>query len=198
MENNKEKPIPIFTQWLNKLKKLSILAGTWAVIFATITILGFKIGFEYDDGLVFSTPAFRQTRGIEEYPDKKDYWNFLNRSYRLERIKLVPFMTAWLFKAFGFKIHVICMRSPIGADSLVHSWKPLITEFVFVNDNMEKYKVLERKCFTIYFADSDADIIQAKKSNTTALRIKRNRKSRNKTDYSPGKFNEFTIPLSEF
>ena len=198
MEDNKEKPVPVLTRWINKLKKLSILAGTWAVIFATITILNFKIGFEYDDGLVFSTPAFRQTRGIEEYPDKKDYWNFLNRSYKLERIKLVPFMTAWLFKAFGFKIHVICMRTPLGSDSLIHSWKPLVTEFIFVSDKMEKHRVLEKKNFIVYFAGSDADIIQAKKANTTTLRIKRNRKSINKTDYTPGKFNEVTVPLSEF
>ena len=75
MEEKKEKPAPVLTVWIGKLKKLSILAGTWAVIFATITILGFKIGFEYDDVIVFSTPAFQQTRDIETYSDKKDYWN---------------------------------------------------------------------------------------------------------------------------
>ncbi|MCK4936192.1 MAG: hypothetical protein KAR84_05005 [Elusimicrobiales bacterium] len=202
MEENTEKPIkkpvPILTLWMDKLKKLSILVGTWAVIFAVITILGFKIGFEYDDGLVFSTPAFKQAQKPSVSGNQNDYWNFLNRSYKLERSKLIPLTAAWMFKAFGFDIYIICMREDIGSDSIKHSWKPLITKFIFVENNLKKHKTLEKENFLLYFAGSDADIIQAKKADTTVIRIKRSSKSTNKTTYTPGKFNEFILPLSEF
>ncbi|MBU2530211.1 MAG: hypothetical protein KKD35_04140 [Elusimicrobia bacterium] len=202
MEENTEKSIPthptFLSLWIDKLKKLSLLAGTWAVIFSVITILGFKIGFEYDDGLVFSTPAFNQVQKTSISNDQRDYWNFLNRSYKLERAKLIPFLSAWLFKTFGFDIYVVCMREDIGSDSLKYSWKPLVNKFIFAENDLKKYKVLEKEGFILYFANSDADIIQAKQSNTTTIRIKRSSKSTNKTAYTPGKFNEFTLPLSEF
>ncbi len=231
-ENPIIKPLPLLQRWINKLRNLAILAGTWAVLFSVITIIGFKIGFEYDDGLVFSTPAFNQASGglpmamplvpcaqipLESTgdikgespsngqlgqttisPDKKDYWNFLNRSYKLERTKLIPLFTAGIFKTFGFDIYVICMREDIGTDSIKHSWKPFINEFIFVENNLKKYKVLEKGNFVLYFANSDADIIQARKANTTVIRLKRSSKSVNKTLYTPGKFNEFILPLSEF
>jgi acid phosphatase class B len=218
MQETTEKPIikpePLIQRWINKLKNLAILAGTWAVLFSVITIIGFKIGFEYDDGLVFSTPAFNQAAGRCDIkgespsnsqviknaisPDKKDYWNFLNRSYKLERTKLIPLLTAGVFKTFGFDIYVICMREDIGTDSIKYSWKPFINEFIFVENDLKKYKVLEKENFLLYFANSDADIIQSKKANTTVIRLKRSSKSVNKTLYTPGKFNEFILPLSEF
>ncbi|MCK5584266.1 MAG: hypothetical protein KAI33_10755, partial [Elusimicrobiales bacterium] len=116
----------------------------------------------------------------------------------LERAKLIPLTTAWMFKALGFDIYIVCMRKNIGTDSLKHSWKPLATKFIFVENDLKKYKILEKEHFILYFAGSDADIIQAKKANTTVIRIKRSSKSINKTDYTPGKFNEFMLPLSEF
>lgn len=198
MNDKLDKDISLLSRWIDKFKKLSILAGTWAIIFSVITILGFKIGFEYDDGLVFSTPAFNQAKKTDISPTQKDYWNFLNRSYKLERGKLIPLITAWLFKTFGFDIYIVCMREDIGADSIKHSWKPLINKFIFAENDLKKYKILEKENFILYFAGSDADIIQAKKANTTAIRIKRSSKSANEAAYTPGKFNEFILPLSEF
>ena len=42
-----------FSKWFSRLRAFAMLAGAWGVLFSVITIIGFKVGFEYDDGLAF-------------------------------------------------------------------------------------------------------------------------------------------------
>ncbi|MFA7008208.1 MAG: hypothetical protein WC204_05030, partial [Elusimicrobiales bacterium] len=49
-------------KWFLRLKIFSFLAAIWAVFFSVFTLMGLHAGFEYDDGLVFSSPAFQSAR----------------------------------------------------------------------------------------------------------------------------------------
>jgi acid phosphatase class B len=181
-----------------RLKIFSFLAATWAVFFSVFTIMGLRAGFEYDDGLVFSTPAYKTAQKSGAEPGSKDYWNAVNRAYKLERAKPVVWLTAWLCRAFGFKVAIICQRDPAGSDSLAQSWKPLAQDFFFTDDENQKYELLEKKPFTLYFAVSDADVIQARKAGVWAVRIRKNKKSVLPAEATPRMFKEPVLPLSEF
>ncbi len=185
-------------RWMLRLKIFSFLAATWAVFFSVFTIMGLRAGFEYDDGLVFSTPAYKTAQKLGTKSGSGDYWNAVNRAYKLERAKPVVWLTAWLFRVFGFNVEIICQRDPAGSDSLVQSWKPLAKEFFFVGDENQKYELLEKIPLTLYFAVSDSDIIQARKAGVWAVRIRKNKKSVLPAEANPRKFNEPVLPLSEF
>ena len=185
-------------KWLLRLKIFSFLAATWAVFFSVFTLMGLRVGFEYDDGLVFSTPAYRSALNEKLEPASNDYWNAVNRAYKLERTKPAPWLAAWFFRIFGFKVDILCQRDPAGADSLVQSWKPLADSFIFTADENQKYEFLEHKPVVLYFAASDADIIQARKAGVTAVRIIKSAKSSLPSEFTPRKFKEPVLPLSEF
>jgi len=255
-----------FSKWFSRLRAFAMLAGAWGVLFSVITLIGFKVGFEYDDGLVFSTPAFKTARQADvnppEVPSQRpqprtapgrmtpppasepegpakvgqagggvttpestgtpeaeargrpvslahrtatkfepagaDYWNAVNRAYKLEHIKPIPWMTAWFFKVFGSKVEIFCARGEEGSDSLQNSWRMLADNFYFIADENKKYELLERGRFIFYFTPSDEGVIQAKKADVTPIRIRKNKKSLNDCLYNPGKFGERMLPLSEF
>ncbi|MBI4803448.1 MAG: hypothetical protein HY796_13090, partial [Elusimicrobia bacterium] len=142
-------------KWFSRLKIFSFLAATWAVFFAVFTLLGLRAGFEYDDGLAFSTPAFQSARKERAGALSQEYWSSANRSYKLERTKPAVWLSAWFFKAFGFRIDIFCQRDPAGSDALVRSWKPLADNFYFTPEEDQKYQLLENKRFVLYFASSD-------------------------------------------
>ena len=184
-------------KWALRFKIFCFLAATWAVFFSVFTLMGLRAGFEYDDGLVFSTPAFKSAQKTIMEPGSKDYWLAVNRSYKLERVKPAVWLTAWFFKVFGFKTAILAQRDQAGSDSLIQSWKPLANDFFFAADENQKYELLE-KGFTLYFAASDADIIQARKAGVWAVRIRKSAKSTLPAPATPRKFGEPVLPLSEF
>lgn len=186
------------TRWFLRIRLFSFLAATWAVFFSVFTLIGLRVGFEYDDGLVFSTPAFQIAREEQAEPGSNDYWNAVNRAHKLERTKPAAWLTAWFFKALGFKVDILCQRGPDGSDSLVQRWKPLADNFFFAADENQKYEFLEKKPVVLYFAASDADIIQARKAGVAAVRIRKSSKSALPSEFTPRKFKEPVLPLSEF
>lgn len=185
-------------RWFLRIKIFAFLMAIWAVFFSVFTITGFHAGFEYDDGLSFSTPAFKTAQEAKLEPGSMDYWNAVNRAYDLEHTKPMVWLTAWIFRCLGFTVDVVCQRNPAGSDSLVQSWKPLVNNFVFAADENQKYEFLEKKRFALYFAASDADIIQARKAGVWAVRIRKSSKSAILSEFTPRKFNEPVLPLSEF
>lgn len=187
-----------FKKWFNRLRTLSFLVAIWAVFFSVFTLTGLRIGFEYDDGLSFSTPAFQtaQKDGAEILSPR--YWTAVNSNYRLEHTKPAVWLSAWFFKVLGFKIDIFCQRDPAGSDSLERNWKPLADNFHFVADEDQKYQLLEKNPFSAYFASSDAGIIQARKAGVAAVRIRKSKKSILSYEFNPRKFGEPVLPLSEF
>ena len=185
-------------KWLYRLKLFCFLAAIWAVFFSVFTLMGLRAGFEYDDGLSFSTPAFQTADKDKAEPFSKDYWNSVNRSFKLERTKPAVWLTARFFKFLGFKVDIFCQRDPAGSDTLVQSWKSLADDFYFTPEEDQKYQLLEKNHFLVYFASSDGGIIQARKAGVTPVRIRKSGKSELPYEYNPRKLKESVLPLSEF
>jgi len=184
--------------WFGRFKAFCMLAGAWGFLFSVNSLIGFQAGFEYDDGLVYSTPAFKAAEKDKAPQGSPDYWNSVNRSFSYERLKPVPWLAAWSLKVLGVKIAFFLDRGPEGADSLEASWRKLADYFYFTRTEDEKYKILEKRRFVLYAAPSDSGIIQARKAGVTPLRIKKSKRSANPLESAPGKFKERTLPLSEF
>ncbi|MDP2866214.1 MAG: hypothetical protein Q8O90_08220 [Elusimicrobiota bacterium] len=187
-----------FLKWFGRFKAFSMAAGAWGFLFSVNSLIGFQAGFEYDDGLVYSTPAFQAAEKDKAAPGGQDYWNSVNRSFSYERLKPVPWLAAWTLKALGVKIAVFCDRGAEGGDSLEASWRKLADYFYFIRTEDEKYKILEKRRFIIYAAPSDSGIIQARKAGVTPLRVKKSKRSVNPLESNPGKFKERTLPFSDF
>ena len=187
-----------FSLWLSRFRAFAMLAGAWGILFSVNTLIGFRAGFEYDDGLVYSTPAFQAAEKEKLQPGTPDYWNSVNRSYGFERLKPVPWLSAWALRALGVKVTFFLDRGPEGADSLEASWRRLADEFLFSASEDEKYRALEKGRFILYAAPSDSGIIQARKAGVWPLRIARSRKSLSRLECNPGKFGERMLPLSRF
>jgi hypothetical protein len=188
----------LYAKWLARLKAFCMLAGAWGFLFSVNSLIGFKAGFEYDDGLSYSTPAFQVAEKDGLQPGTPDYWNSVNRSFRYERLKPAPWLTAWALKALGVKIAVFCDRGPEGSEGLEASWSRLADNFYFPKSEDEKYKLLEKGRYVLYAGASDSGIIQARKAEVHPLRIQKSPRSIVKSDYTLGKFKERYLPLSGF
>jgi hypothetical protein len=192
-------PVKIFFgKWLARLKAFCMLAGAWGFLFSVNSLIGFRAGFEYDDGLSYSTPAFQAAAKEGLQPGTPDYWNSVNRSFGYERLKPAAWLTAWTLKALGVKIAVFCDRGQEGSEALEARWRGLADYFYFPKDEDEKYRTLEKGHYVLYAAASDSGIIQARKADVHPLRILRSSKSTLGYDYNPGKFAERYLPLSGF
>jgi len=184
-----------FSKWYNRFRVFCYLFAVWAIFYSTVNICGFSVSFEYDDGMVYSEDA--RAKAMEK--NKDDIYSELNSNIKYERTKIIPFTTLILLKSLGFKIDFIIDRKPINISYITKKWGDYANGFYFVGDQNEKYEILESNKYLIFFTSSDEGIIQARKANTWVIRIKRNPKSKlNPLSYTPGKFNEKVMPLSQF
>ena len=187
-----------FAKWVARLKAFSMLAGAWGFLFSVNSLVGFQAAFEYDDGLSYSTPAFKAAEKDGLEAGSADYWNSVNRSYTYESLKPVPWLAAWTLRALGVKIVVFCDRGSEGSDSLETSWRRLTDYFYFNKTEDEKYRILEKRRFILFAGASDSGIIQARKAAVHPLRLLRSQRSALTYDYHPGRFKERYLPLSGF
>lgn len=186
------------SRWFSRFRAFAMLAGAWGFLFSVNSLIGFRAAFEYDDGLVYSTPAFQAAEKDGTEPGTPDYWNAVNRSFAYERLKPAPWAAAWALRVLGVRVAFILDRGPEGADSLEASWRRLADTFYFAASEDEKYKILEKRDFILYAAASDSGIIQARKAGVPPLRILKSPRSMNPLESNPGKFGERTLPLSGF
>lgn len=181
-------------------KKVLAALCVWGLIFSLVTISQLRVAFDYDDTLVFSTPAFQKAFANSVQPFTPQFWGIVNQSYDLEKTKKIPLMMAWAFKIFGFGVTIITARPEIGGEPLAKEWRRLVSkgEFVFAGDNANKHKHLKGGNYVLYFGDSDSDITEGRKAQVLSIRIRRSPDSSYKADYHPGSLGELVIPLSEY
>jgi acid phosphatase class B len=179
-------------------KKLLAWLSVWGLIFSLVTIGRLRVAFDYDDTLVFSTPAFNKAfkSGVQEFSPQ--FWTIVNQSYDLEEPKIMTNAMAWILRAFGFKITILTSRPPEGGEALKKEWRRLASAFVFVPDQYKKHLYLNQGRYVLYFGDSDADITEGRLAHVLTLRIRRSPRSSYKSEYSPKMLGEFVIPFSEY
>ncbi len=179
-------------------KKVVGMMMVWGLIFSLVTIGELRVAFDYDDTLVFSTPAFQKGFDAGVQPFSPKFWEVVNNSYDVERIKPLPYAAAWAFRIAGFKVAVITARPGHDGDSLRKEWRYLATDFVFAGGSANKHKVLQNGHYVLYFGDSDSDILEGRKARVLAMRVKRSEKSTYKEDYNPGSLREIVVPFSDY
>lgn len=182
-----------FIKWFLRIKLLAFLFALWAVIFSVSNVLGLKAAFEYDDGAAYTGDAFRAA--LKAYPNispQEKASEFCEK----DRKKISPYLTSFILKFFGFKIHLIADRPKENASCLIKRWENDFEKIFFTADSQEKYSIIEKNGYLLYFSAYDDGIIQAQKAGVKAFRISRNKNSAAEYDYNPGKFAEKTLPLS--
>lgn len=166
----------------------------YLVTFTSVNMADLKVGFDYDDTLIFSTPAFRAGVASGQEPYSEEYWRVVNQSFNLEKKKLVPLATALIYKALGFDVVIITARQGYGGEGLQRHWKWLTKEFYFERN---KSSVLEKGRFVAFFGDSDSDITEALGAGVRPIRVKRSKESDYKEKYHPGQYKELILPFSD-
>ena len=178
-------------------KKMVVLGGVWGLCFSLVTIGRLGVAFDYDDTLVFSTPAFQKAFASGAVPYSPAFWEIVNNAYDLEARKPLVWGAAWVFRVFGFKVVVISSRPPHGGEALRKEWRYLATDFEFAGGSEGKHRLLKKGRYVLYVGDSDSDIAESRRAKVFPVRVKRSPKSTYKEDYHPGTLGEIVIPFTE-
>lgn len=174
------------------------LLTVWGLVYSIVTIGGLRVGFGYDDTLVFSTPAFSKAFQAGVQPFSSDFWSIVNSNYDLEEPKLIPYALAWAFRVFGFRITILANRPEVNGAPLRKEWRHLAGRFVFAGAPGSMHAALKDGNYVIFFGDSDTDITEGRLAKVYSIRVRRSRKSSHKEDYHPGSLGELVIPYSEY
>ncbi|HVE14629.1 MAG TPA: hypothetical protein VNI01_14635 [Elusimicrobiota bacterium] len=179
-------------------RKILGLLMAWGLVFSVVTIGEMRVGFDYDDTLVFSTPAFKKAfdAGVQAF--SPEFWKIVNSNYDLEQPKVEMNAIAWALRLLGFKIAILTARPNYGGEGLQKEWRHLSKDFIFANGAESKHTYLKDGNYVLYFGDSDTDITEGRKARVLTLRVKRSPKSTYKEDYNPGSLREPIIPFSEY
>src|SRR6185436_13179125 len=118
---------------VSNAKKILSLMMIWGLIFSVVTIGRLRVAFDYDDTLVFSTPAMRKAYSSGAIPHTAQFWKIVNQSYDLEQPKFMTHAIAWVFRLAGFQPTILVSRPPDGGEPLRKEWRHLAPKLVFAN-----------------------------------------------------------------
>ncbi|MEW6556132.1 MAG: HAD family acid phosphatase [Elusimicrobiota bacterium] len=158
-----------------------------------------NVGFDCDDTLLFSTPAFEIANKSEysEYSD--EWWAIVNKSD--EGNSIVKKVTEKILNEHKQKcdeIFVITSREDFEGDILRDFLNKTFgikkQNIYFEHKKANKIKELN---ISIFYGDSDSDITAAQEAGAKGIRILRSPKSSYKGKYHPGQLGEEIIPNSE-
>lgn len=157
-------------------------------------------GFDIDDTLLFSSPAFARAIEAEERFGSDEFWRIVNASDReFSIVKKSVLEIVKKHRAAGDNVYAITSRRDIGGDDV----RNFITEaFGIPTENVYfepkgKVKRMRKLSIDIFYGDSDRDIEDAQEAGAEAVRIERSPKSDNKKNYNPGKFDEKILTGTE-
>ena len=181
-------------------KKILAFLSCWGLVFSLATIARLAVAFEYDDGLVFSTPAFVRAFASVQQPFTPQFWSVVNRSYDLEQPKYLPFALAWAFRICGFKVAIVADRPSTDGEALRKAWRHLTPRalFYFAAERGTKKDFLSKGNYVLYFTSEDSSILESRQAGLYPIRLKRSPRSYKKEGYHPGTLGELVLPLSQY
>ncbi len=181
-------------------KKIGALMSVWGVIFSLATIGKLSVAFDYDEALVASAPAYSKAYSQAGSAYSPQFWSVVNRSYDLEKPKVLPFAIAWVFRVCGFRVSVVTSRPAVDVDGLKKDWRHLVPpgRFIFASDKSAKHEYLQNGNYLLFFGDSDSDVEEARRAHVLPIRVLRARDAFFKDDYHPRSFGELVLPLSQY
>jgi acid phosphatase (class B) len=158
------------------------------------------VGFDFDDTLVFSSPAFKEGFAGKPKPYSKGFWEIVNASD--EGRSVVKKKTLEILekhRARGDSIYVITARKPYGGDKVkayIQKTFAIPPGNVFF-ETRGKERRIRALGLSIFYGDSDSDIKAAQKAGIIGVRILRSPNSSYKGKNNPGRFNEEIVPGSQ-
>ena len=162
---------------------------------------GLRVGFDIDDTLLFSTPAFEQGFKSGAEPYSPEFWEIVNSSDRkYSKVKQKTKEIVIKHQKDGDTIFVITARQPYGAEPLkdfIFDEFKIPKENIFFESEGKKQKMEELK-LDVFYGDSDSDVTLAIEAGAKPYRILRAPESSYKQKYNPGKFGEEIIENSEW
>ncbi|MBI4679355.1 MAG: hypothetical protein HY748_17405 [Elusimicrobia bacterium] len=186
--------------WWRVAKLVMGAMMVWGLVFSLVTIAKLGVAFDYDDTLVFSTPAYEKAYAASPRAVGPRFWSIVNQSYDLERPKIVPLALAWALRVLGFRVTIIASRPDTDGAALQKEWRRLApkSRFLFAGEGGSKRRFLEGGNLVLFFGDSDTDISEARKADVFPVRVKRSSRSSYQDDYRPGTMREIVLPLSQY
>ena len=158
-----------------------------------------SIGFDVDDTILFSTPAFEQGFKSGEKPFSQKFWEIVNNSDR--QYSIVKKKTEQIIKEHqknGATIYVITAREPYNVDGLKNFLGDRLgisKENIFFSPK-GKSELMRQLNIKLFYGDSDSDISDAQAAGAKGIRIQRSEKSSYKNKYNPGSLREEIVPDS--
>ncbi len=158
------------------------------------------VGFDLDDTLIFSSPAFTAAWKDEFEHGSEPFWAEVNSTCeRFCTVKKKTLKILEMHQKRGDEVFVITARDPPGGKALamwVEQTLGIAADHVFFEPNgkSERIKALG---ISIFYGDSDSDIADAQAVGVIAVRIERSPESTYKKKYNPGSFGELVIENSQ-
>ncbi|MGM0441450.1 MAG: HAD family acid phosphatase [Elusimicrobiota bacterium] len=158
-----------------------------------------KVGFDVDDTLLFSTPAFQKGFQSDTQPFSDEFWKVVNTSDRgNSKVKEKAREIMEKYRSEGAEIFAVTARNPSGGQSLKDFLKdklgiPRENTFFEPDSKVERLKKLNLDKF---YGDSDSDIKDAMEAGVKPYRIQRSTASSYQEKYNPGKYGEEIIENS--
>lgn len=158
-----------------------------------------RIGFDIDDTLIFSTPAFAKAFQSKTVPFSAAFWKIVNKSDSgISIVKKKSYEIVKKYEKAGDEVYAITARYPNNGKYLkdfINAKFGIPKSHIFFAPNGKAKKMKELK-LNIFYGDSDSDMVYAKEAGATPIRIMRSKKSSYKRNYHPGKYGEKIIPKS--
>jgi acid phosphatase (class B) len=152
-----------------------------------------RAGFDLDDTLLFSSPAFNRGFNQAEEAFSPEFWRIVNSSDEgrsCEKPKMVELLEK--HRERGHEIYVITARERYNSEVLqnhVSERFDIPADHVYLEPN-GKTERLQELGIDIYYGDSDSDITEARDANIKAVRVLRSPESGYDAKHNPGKYDE--------
>lgn len=152
-----------------------------------------KVGFDLDDTLVFSTPAFQRGFSADVDPFSDEFWSIVNRSDSAAScVKPATLRILKNHQRKGHELYVITARRGVNTEPVrdfVSSTFGIPKDHLYFEPD-GKTERLKELGVDVYYGDSDSDIKDAREGDIKAVRIQRSPKSNYQEKYNPGTFDE--------
>ncbi len=191
-----------------KFKRLFLSAAVAVILLAgcvakneNIQKSPLKVGFDVDDTLLFSTPAFQKGFESDTKPFSDEFWTVVNTSDRGNSVvKKKTLSILEKQRADGAEIYAITARKSNGGEVLKSYLNdifsiPKSNVYFETEGKADRLRQLE---IDIYYGDSDSDITAAMEAGIKAYRIERSTASSYQKKYNPGKYGEEIIENSDW
>ena len=147
------------------------------------------VGFDIDDTILFSTPAFDKGYASGHPYGTEEFWEVVNSSDEGNSIikkKTLEILNA--HKEKGHEIYFVTSRNPAGGETLQ---KFLSSELGIPEENIifapgGKTEILKKLGIDAFYGDSDSDIRYAIEAGAIPIRILRSPDSSYKGSHNPG------------